>query len=275
MKDLNISCDLIEEGTEEQLAALFAAFAAARPDIPHIKKSRKVSFETRGGGSVEYPYAPLYAMVEATSGPLAKQGLSVTQPFSIAEERSPHPLLGVLAELKPEPDLLRSMLPMLLQTRLVGRIRTILAHKDGARLISTVEFTPLEDIKKMGAQTTYLRRYAYQSMLGIDGERDADDGPSEELQEPRRSQEPPAPKAAKEAVPQQDAGDENKKLKNTVKSLFKACGITSVKAMSDYAERTMRCKVGSLDREGWLQLKALLESDLQDRAKASVEGASP
>lgn len=141
---------MLIEGTPEQLTALFTALAQARKAFKEIKK------DTDGQeGNRNYKYAPLHNLVDATIGPLSENGLLILQPFGIDGEKG------------------------------VGTITTILQHVNGGRVSETATFPLENDIKLIGGQSTYMARYAYQRLLVLDGDDDAD--ASDSKQRPRQS----------------------------------------------------------------------------------------
>lgn len=130
---------MLIEGTPEQQVELFSALAEARKSFGEVKKDADGQ---EGGG--KYKYAPLCNLVEATAQPLANHGLVVLQPFSIDGAAG------------------------------MGTLTTILQHKSGGRISDASTFPLAENIKLIGGQSTYIARYAYQRLLVLDGEDDAD-----------------------------------------------------------------------------------------------------
>lgn len=165
------------EGTPEQQAALFKALVAAR------KQFKPISKDTTGQeGNRSYKYAPLVQLVDATMPALLEHGLLVMQPFSINGEKNE------------------------------GVLTTILQHESGARLVDTSTFPLENDIKLIGGQSTYMARYAYQRLLVLDGEDDADNHDSKARL--RQDSKP----AKKPMTPEQD---------NRIQSLAKELGINA------------------------------------------------
>ena len=126
---------LSEHGTPEQVSDLYTAFIEAQAEFPPIPKEK-----TGREGNINYKYAPLAAMTTLLKPVLKKHGLAVLHPFSGE----------------------------------ANTITMILCHTNGGRLVSTITFNPPADIKQIGGHSTYFARYAYQRLLGIDGETDAD-----------------------------------------------------------------------------------------------------
>lgn len=127
------------DGNGHDLGKLYAALALARKAFPPIERTRTVRVRTRDGGSYEFAYAPLDTIFAATVGPLADQGLVLTQ--------------------------------LLDGTDLV----TKLGHQSGAELVSRMAIPQSDQIQQLGSAITYIRRYSAQAMLGLAAEED-DDG---------------------------------------------------------------------------------------------------
>lgn len=167
------------------MAPLWAALAAASAEFSPIERTKSVRVSPRQGPAYTYQYAPLEDVIAATRPALAKHGLVLIQPFASAantEERE----LSVLS---------------------------ILAHSSGAMIRSVVSFVPdiitpahdnyPEKVRQMrdpelGSKVTYLRRYAYQALLGITSE-DSEDDEGNTLegapqQQKRAAATPPEPK---------------------------------------------------------------------------------
>lgn len=161
--------DFQELGTPEQLAELYGALALARGEFTKIAKNRTVTI--KGKTEYSFDYADMEESLAATVPALAKHGLVVIQP----------PTINV--------------------------IRTILAHKSGARVVTIMALPGAEDIKTFGASITYLRRYCYNALLCLSADADADDtpiaargeahaesGPRSQPSVPKRDETPAAPR---------------------------------------------------------------------------------
>lgn len=159
---LFVSEDIMNKS--ESIASLSAALAKAQAEFSAIAKNRAVNIQMKLGGSYKFKYADLEATINATRPALSKNGLSVIQP--ICDDK----------------------------------LFTIITHSSGEYIES---FMPLptqigDDPKQYGAKISYLRRYAYQSLVCVM----ADDGLDEAGDdEPRtqKTQEPKKPTLAKEA----------------------------------------------------------------------------
>ena len=126
------------------MKALNAALAAAQGEFVPIPREKTVKVETRTGGTYEFSYAPLDAILTAVRPALAKNGLSVTQR---------------LEDVGGRPGL-----------------RTELRHADGGVLGASFPLATVpESPQQLGSLLTYLRRYALVALLGVATE-DDDDG---------------------------------------------------------------------------------------------------
>jgi hypothetical protein len=121
------------------IGPLAAALAKAQTAFPTVAKDKKVTVQTKTGGSYSFNYAPLDSILNAVRKPLAANGL-------------------VLVQLLDD-----------------GALVTSLIHDSGALLSGRVDLPNGSDIQAFGSAITYLRRYAIQAMLGIAAE-DDDDG---------------------------------------------------------------------------------------------------
>lgn len=120
--------DFEERGSEQQIVALYAAFAEARGDFGAIVKNRKVTITPKVGKPYTFEYADMDASLSAVVVPLSKRGLAVLQPL----------------------------------TRLnadIAAIRTMLVHKDGGRVIARFPLEMANDMKTFAGDVTYARRY--------------------------------------------------------------------------------------------------------------------
>ncbi|NTE96732.1 ERF family protein [Agrobacterium tumefaciens] len=140
-------------GTPAQLAALYAALAAAQGEFEPIVKNRDVAIaykddQGRPAGTYSFRYADLEEITAKTRPALAKNKLATIQPLGPAANGS-----GV-------------------------SLFTQLVHADGGMLISELTVsTGFKDIKGMGAQISYLRRYAKSAMLDLAADDDLDEQP--------------------------------------------------------------------------------------------------
>jgi len=122
------------------LGELAPAWAAAQAEMPVVSLDKQVSFK-----NVNFEYASLSNIIHATKGILAKHGISILQFPSVVD--------GFV------------------------QVESMILHKSGQFLKSLVsaKVAKADDPKEIGSMITYLRRYAYGSIIGIalDGDYDA------------------------------------------------------------------------------------------------------
>ncbi len=135
--------------TSESIGALAAALAAAQAEMKAVRRNREVTVrgETKAGKqfSYKFKYATFDDIMDAVRGPLAKNGLAVSQLPSGGSSG------GLI-------------------------LTTILLHSSGewirAGLPIQVDGRGLQEV---GSALTYAKRYALSAMLGVASEED-DDG---------------------------------------------------------------------------------------------------
>lgn len=115
----------------ENKSELFSALALAQGQFKPVETDKKVSFPTKGGSQVKYNYASFAAIVQMAQKPLSENGLSI------------------------------------LQYTENGNLVTMLAHASGQYILSFIPLPDSNDIKQLGANLSYLRRYQYTSLVGI------------------------------------------------------------------------------------------------------------
>ena len=123
----------------EVIAPLFEAWAKAQAEFSTVTATSRVTFK-----NVDFKFAPLSEILGAVRPALNKYGLTLTQqtkhiPFGNAN--------GV-------------------------KIVTTLLHESGVsyNIESVPVFYNVNDIKNLGAQVTYLRRYEVKTLLGIEAD---------------------------------------------------------------------------------------------------------
>jgi hypothetical protein len=122
---------------------LVAALIKAQTAFPSIKKNRTAQIKTEKG-TYSYRYADLADILSEVTPILLKQGLALSQCFDVTKGGE---LLLITRLLHTSGQSLSSALPL---------------HWSGARM------------QELGAQITYLRRYALAAILGIAAEEDTD-----------------------------------------------------------------------------------------------------
>ena len=123
----------------EVMAPLFEAWAKAQAEFGSVKATSRVTFK-----NVDYKFAPLSDILGVVRPALNKFGLTLTQ-------RTKHIPFGNGNGLK---------------------VVTTLLHESGASyaIESVPVFYNVNDIKNLGAQVTYLRRYEVKTLLGIEAD---------------------------------------------------------------------------------------------------------
>lgn len=129
----------------ESIAELSAALAKAQGEFAAIPKNRAVKIQMKSGGSFNFKYADLEATINATRPALSKNGLSVIQP--ICDDK----------------------------------LLTIITHSSGQYIESSMPLPAQigDDPKQYGAKISYLRRYAYQSLVCVMADDDLDEDSSD------------------------------------------------------------------------------------------------
>lgn len=134
-------------GTHQQVAALFAALAAAQAAFDPIAKNQEAVIRPRDAAKMPYTfvYADFAEIIACTRPALTANGLSIVQP------------------LVPRGDGLVLM--------------TILLHAGGATMSSECEAPnrDVADLKEFGGRYNYMRRYQYQGLLCLASEDDIDE----------------------------------------------------------------------------------------------------
>lgn len=135
---------LRESGTAEMLGQLYCAIGKAQATFEPIARSRTVKIAGQAS-SYSFDYAPLEDLLAATRKSLSANGLAILTPIYRHEGEA--------------------------------QVLIIVAHEAGGRIMVPFGFTPQSEIKGLGAQITYLRRYGYAAMLNLTA--DTDDLPDQ------------------------------------------------------------------------------------------------
>ena len=129
----------VKKDEPEVMAPLFEALAKAQAEFESVTATSRVTFK-----NVDFKFAPLSDILAAVRPALNKYGLTLTQqtkhiPFGNAN--------GV-------------------------KVVTTLLHESGVSydIESVPVFYNVNDIKNLGAQVTYLRRYEVKTLLGIEAD---------------------------------------------------------------------------------------------------------
>lgn len=123
----------------EVMAPLFEALAKAQAEFSTVTATSRVTFK-----NVDFKFAPLSEILGAVRPALNKNGLTLTQ-------QTKHIPFGNANGIK---------------------VVTTLLHESGASyaIESVPVFYNVNDIKNLGAQVTYLRRYEVKTLLGIEAD---------------------------------------------------------------------------------------------------------
>ena len=129
----------VKKDEPEVMAPLFEALAKAQAEFGAVTATSRVTFK-----NVDFKFAPLSEILGAVRPALNKYGLTLTQ-------QTKHIPFGNANGLK---------------------VVTTLLHESGASyaIKSVPVFYNVNDIKNLGAQVTYLRRYEVKTLLGIEAD---------------------------------------------------------------------------------------------------------
>lgn len=129
----------VKKDEPEVMAPLFEALAKAQAEFESVTATSRVTFK-----NVDFKFAPLSEILGAVRPALNKYGLTLTQ-------QTKHIPFGNANEIK---------------------VVTTLLHESGASydIESVPVFYNVNDIKNLGAQVTYLRRYEVKTLLGIEAD---------------------------------------------------------------------------------------------------------
>ena len=123
----------------EAINEIALALSKFQSTVKQPKLSKTVKVTTKTGGSYNFKYADLAECMSAAQKPLGENGLAVTQIV------------------------------------VAGQLRTVLIHKSGQWIASSILLGQSSDIQAYGSQLTYLKRYSYCAILGLVADND-DDG---------------------------------------------------------------------------------------------------
>lgn len=144
-----------ENGMSLQIDKLLEALSVAQGQMESASKDVENSF-------FKSKYADINAVITAAKKPLSDNGLSIIQ------------LTG--------------------RTETKAKVTTILGHKSGQFITTTLELAPTKpDAQGMGSAFTYIRRYSYGAIIGMGAE--DDDGNAASQKEVKREAKTPPPTA--------------------------------------------------------------------------------
>lgn len=130
--------EAVEAVKTNAMAELYGAMSAFQGELVQPDKNKSVSVATRGSGTYRFKYADLGNCIKAAKPGLAKNGLSVMQVVQ------------------------------------GGELVTVLAHRSGASITSSLPINVNQQPQALGSLLTYLKRYAYCAILGIVADDDDD-----------------------------------------------------------------------------------------------------
>jgi hypothetical protein len=126
----------------EQIDALAAALADARPTFKPVIKDKTAKIRMKSGGEYSYKYADLSSVFEATTDELARVGLTLIQ--------APEMVNGEFV------------------------LTALLTHKSGQWLRTEYPLHRHETPQEQGSEITYARRYQATGVLSVAAEEDED-----------------------------------------------------------------------------------------------------
>ena len=137
--EMQLEAEQAKKDGPEVMAPLFEALAKAQAEFESVTATSRVTFK-----NVDFKFAPLSEILGAVRPALNKYGLTLTQ-------QTKHIPFGNANGLK---------------------VVTTLLHESGASyaIESVPVFYNVNDIKNLGAQVTYLRRYEVKTLLGIEAD---------------------------------------------------------------------------------------------------------
>ena len=137
--EMQLEAEQAKKDGPEVMAPLFEALAKAQAEFESVTATSRVTFK-----NVDFKFAPLSEILGAVRPALNKYGLTLTQ-------QTKHIPFGNANGIK---------------------VVTTLLHESGASyaIESVPVFYNVNDIKNLGAQVTYLRRYEVKTLLGIEAD---------------------------------------------------------------------------------------------------------
>lgn len=137
--EMQLEAEQAKKDGPEVMAPLFEALAKAQAEFESVTATSRVTFK-----NVDFKFAPLSEILGAVRPALNKYGLTLTQ-------QTKHIPFGNANGIK---------------------VVTTLLHESGVSydIESVPVFYNVNDIKNLGAQVTYLRRYEVKTLLGIEAD---------------------------------------------------------------------------------------------------------
>lgn len=129
--------------SSQQIDKIFEALSKAQNEIKNPEKNKTVKVKTKTGGSYDFKYATLDAIIDCVRGPLTKNGMWFTQ--TLANGNGKYKLV------------------------------TTLGHSSGQWICSeTPILSTSADNQAFGSALTYMKRYALSALLGVAADEDDD-----------------------------------------------------------------------------------------------------
>ena len=126
----------------EQINELATALVSFQGEMQTVQKDRTAKVKMKNGGEYSYDYADLATIIEASQGPLSKNGLAVSQLLDCDDK-------GMYLE-------------------------TTVMHKSGQWISGRCPVPGDCSAQELGSEITYRRRYAFCAALKIVSEEDDD-----------------------------------------------------------------------------------------------------
>lgn len=203
--------DLQERHEKSEARRAFdAAMADAKAEIPTIKKTRKVGFESRNGGArTDYMHEDLATIANVVSPILSKHGLS----YRFRTHYEPGQPVSVTC---------------------------IISHKLGYSEENTLPGPPdssgnKNSIQAIGSTVTYLQRYTLKAALGLAVEANDDDGQAA---------------GGNDAITEEQAAELRKLAEQNGADLEKFCAYMKVEAIPDIRAKDFNNALAALKKKG-------------------------
>jgi len=143
--------------TSEELNEISTALAKFQGSVGSINQNKQVKIQTKKGDWIIFKYADLAGIMNTIRKPLAENGLSVSQTYSPGENGK-----SVMV--------------------------TTVYHSSGQYISSSFSMPPWADIKTLGGNMTYLRRYCLSSILALVTDEDIDATELKVEEEPKKGE---------------------------------------------------------------------------------------
>ena len=155
------------EKTKEETKhkSIFAALSALQGELKSVKRTKEVNFQTKTGQIVNFWYAPLDEIMDYLYPLLGKHGLAVRHELS--EKGVECVLTHETAGVEYENEVIKKSADGAIETQIAGQ-------KHGELRSGIMKIKQDGDMKDLGGQITYARRYTLALVLGVATEEDTD-----------------------------------------------------------------------------------------------------